>query len=80
MPASSLLFRLFVSSIFSDFVAERDALQRRVFPEMDARCRAYGARLRAGGRIAAAVVCGDGTRAAAVTDGGGLHRFVIDRW
>ena len=47
MPASSLLFRLFVSSTFSDFVAERDALQRRVFPAMDALCRAYGARFRA---------------------------------
>jgi hypothetical protein len=46
MPASSL-FRLFVSSTFSDLVAERDALKRRVFPAMDAICRAYGARFRA---------------------------------
>ena len=32
---------------FSDFVAERDALQGRVFPAIDAVCRAYGARFQA---------------------------------
>lgn len=28
-------FRLFISSTFSDFLAEREALHRRVFPELE---------------------------------------------
>lgn len=35
-------FRLFVSSTFSDFAAERDVLQREVFPALDAYCTAIG--------------------------------------
>jgi WD40 repeat protein len=35
-------FRLFVSSTFADFSDERDVLQRRVFPELDAYCTARG--------------------------------------
>jgi hypothetical protein len=35
-------FRLFVSSTFADFVAERDVLQREVFPELDTYCTAKG--------------------------------------
>jgi WD40 repeat protein len=35
-------FRLFVSSTFADFTAERDILQRRVFPTLDAYCIAKG--------------------------------------
>jgi hypothetical protein len=35
-------FRLFVSSTFADFAAERDVLQRDVFPTLDAYCAAKG--------------------------------------
>jgi WD40 repeat protein len=35
-------FRLFISSTFADFVAERDVLQREVFPALDAYCTARG--------------------------------------
>lgn len=35
--------RLFISSTFSDFVAEREALRTTVFPELEEFCRARGA-------------------------------------
>jgi WD40 repeat protein len=35
-------FRLFVSSTFSDFAAERDVLQKEVFPALDAYCATEG--------------------------------------
>jgi hypothetical protein len=35
-------FRLFVSSTFADFAAERDVLQGEVFPALDAYCTAKG--------------------------------------
>ena len=35
-------FRLFVSSTFADFAAERDILQREVFPALDTYCTAKG--------------------------------------
>ncbi len=41
------VFRLFISSTFSDFVAEREALQRRVFPVLEAFCRERGAAFQA---------------------------------
>ena len=41
---SARTFRLFVSSTFSDFVAEREALQKRVFPELEKLCAERGAR------------------------------------
>jgi hypothetical protein len=40
-------FRLFVSSTFSDLKAERDALQRRVFPSLRKLCEQHGARFQA---------------------------------
>ncbi|MGD2104599.1 MAG: DUF4062 domain-containing protein, partial [Anaerolineae bacterium] len=40
-------FRVFVSSTFSDLKAERDALQRRVFPRLRRLCAAHGARFQA---------------------------------
>ena len=40
MPVKA--FRLFVSSTFADFAAERDVLQRQVFPALDAYCTAKG--------------------------------------
>lgn len=36
------MFRVFVSSTFSDFAAERNVLQKIVFPELEQRCRAKG--------------------------------------
>ena len=38
------IFRLFVSSTFSDFIAEREALQTQVFPELEKYCAERGAR------------------------------------
>jgi WD40 repeat protein len=35
-------FRLFVSSTFADFAAERDVLQRRAFPALEAYCTSKG--------------------------------------
>src|ERR1700692_4296115 len=35
-------FRLFVSSTFADFAAERNVLQREVFPTLDAYCTTNG--------------------------------------
>lgn len=40
-------FRLFVSSTFSDFIAERDALQTRVFKRLEKYCAERGARFQA---------------------------------
>ena len=41
------VFRLFISSTFSDFVAEREALQKKVFPQLEAYCRERGAAFQA---------------------------------
>jgi WD40 repeat protein len=41
------MFRLFVSSTFSDFIAEREALQKKVFPELEKYCAERGARFQA---------------------------------
>jgi hypothetical protein len=35
-------FRLFISSTFSDFTGEREALQTKVFPQLEAYCASYG--------------------------------------
>jgi Domain of unknown function (DUF4062) len=40
-------FRVFLSSTFSDLKAERDALQREVFPRLRELCRAHGCRFQA---------------------------------
>ena len=40
-------FRLFISSTFSDFIAEREALQEHVFPELESFCANRGARFQA---------------------------------
>lgn len=42
MPATQI-FRLFISSTFSDFIAERAALQKHVFPKLVELCRERGA-------------------------------------
>lgn len=49
MPAIKTVnnFRLFISSTFSDFAAEREALQQRVFPELEKFCVERGARFQA---------------------------------
>jgi len=47
MPRRDLVFRVFVSSTFSDLKAERDALQRTVFPALRRFCRDRGARFQA---------------------------------
>jgi AAA ATPase domain/Domain of unknown function (DUF4062) len=41
-PVSIKAFRLFVSSTFADFVQERELLQSKVFPTLDAYCAAKG--------------------------------------
>lgn len=44
MARRELTFRVFVSSTFSDLIAERNALQEHVFPEVRSWCEARGAR------------------------------------
>ena len=41
------IFRLFVSSTFSDFIAEREALQKHVFPKLEDYCARRGASFQA---------------------------------
>ena len=40
-------FRLFISSTFSDFIVEREALQKEVFPRLEKFCAERGARFQA---------------------------------
>jgi hypothetical protein len=47
MERRDLIFRVFVSSTFSDLIAERNALQERVFPELRRYCQERGARFQA---------------------------------
>ena len=47
MTLTPRIFRLFVSSTFSDFIAEREALQKTVFPELERYCAERGARFQA---------------------------------
>lgn len=47
MPQSGRTFRIFVSSTFSDLVAERNALQERVFPRLRELAMAHGCRFQA---------------------------------
>ena len=47
VPASTRTFRVFVSSSPEDLKAERDALQRDVFPKLRALCEQHGARSQA---------------------------------
>lgn len=47
MARRELLFRIFVSSTFSDLVAERAALQERVFSSLREYCRGRAARFQA---------------------------------
>ncbi len=47
MPSSQKTFRIFVSSTFSDLKAERNALQEKVFPELQKLCEANGCRFQA---------------------------------
>jgi hypothetical protein len=44
MPFATRTFRVFVSSTFEDLKAERDALQRDVFPKLRTLCEQRGAR------------------------------------
>jgi len=44
MKRKELIFRVFISSTFSDFIAERNALQEIVFPKLRAFCEARNAR------------------------------------
>jgi Domain of unknown function (DUF4062) len=47
MPRNTPLFRVFISSTFSDFVAEREVLRDHVFPRLRTLCRARGAAFQA---------------------------------
>jgi WD40 repeat protein len=47
MPTATRTFRVFVSSTFEDLKAERDALQRQVFPRLRKLCEANNARFQA---------------------------------
>ena len=47
MVRPGMTFRVFVSSTFQDFRAERDALQQHVWPRLRELCRKHGARFQA---------------------------------
>jgi hypothetical protein len=47
MPTATLTFRVFVSSTFEDLKAERDALQRDIFPKLRKLCEENNARFQA---------------------------------
>jgi len=47
MPIVTRTFRIFASSTFEDLKAERDALQREVFPKLRTLCEQHGARFQA---------------------------------
>ena len=47
MIPRELIFRVFVSSTFSDLIAERNALQEHVFPRLREFCQKRGARFQA---------------------------------
>ena len=47
MPTATRTFRVFVSSTFEDLKAERDALQRKVFPMLRKLREEKGARFQA---------------------------------
>lgn len=47
MPQQTKIFRVFVSSTFSDMKTERKLLQEKVFPELEKFCRQNGARFQA---------------------------------
>src|SRR5712691_6767626 len=47
MPQAPRTFRVFVSSTFSDLKAERNALQRYVWPGLRELCARYGTRFQA---------------------------------
>jgi len=47
MIRRDLIFRVFVSSTFGDLIAERNALQKKTFPELRKYCQQRGARFQA---------------------------------
>jgi WD40 repeat protein len=47
MPRQTKTFRIFVSSTFNDLKAERNALQEKVFPELQKLCEVNGCRFQA---------------------------------
>ncbi len=47
MTRRDLIFRVFISSTFSDLIVERDVLQRLVFPRLREHCRMRNARFQA---------------------------------
>jgi hypothetical protein len=47
MPQQTKIFRVFVSSTFTDMKEERRILQRDVFPKLEKYCESYGARFQA---------------------------------
>ena len=47
MPQTGQIFRVFVSSTFSDLVEERNALQEQVFPRLRALCESHGCHFQA---------------------------------
>jgi hypothetical protein len=47
MPQQTRIFRVFVSSTFSDMKVERKLLRGKVFSELESYCRSRGARFQA---------------------------------
>jgi hypothetical protein len=47
MAQAAKTFRVFVSSTFTDFIEERNALQEHVFPRLRKLCQEHGCRFQA---------------------------------
>jgi hypothetical protein len=47
MTQAAKTFRVFVSSTFTDFIEERNALQEHVFPRLRKLCKEHGCRFQA---------------------------------
>jgi hypothetical protein len=47
MPQQTKIFRVFVSSTFTDMKEERSILQKKVFPKLEKFCEENGARFQA---------------------------------
>ena len=47
MPQQTKIFRVFVSSTFTDMKEERRLLQRKVFPQLEKYCEQNGAKFQA---------------------------------
>ena len=59
MPQQTKIFRVFVSSTFTDMKEEHRILQKDLFPRLEKFCEANGAKFQADEKVIAATIVGD---------------------